>query len=204
MSRIAVVVLALVTAACVHAAPQPAARPVATRVPAFTFLDDTFAFANAIREHTPRPHPPDLYANYCFVLARGVRQFHNFARFDATAPRVDAQQYTRLVREVTSREPWDPPLPPAERIVIPGFPNLRALSAAEEGAVKAGLNGRFWTLVHCTNWRVTMPLPDGQQAALLDEVLDELAAGRLVQLLITNWPKHELNHTVIAYAYRDV
>src|SRR5262249_24614224 len=162
------------------------------------------AVGNASGEHSARPHPPDLYANYCFVLARGVRQFHNFARFDATAPRVDAQQYTRLVREVTSREPWDPPLPPAERIVIPGFPNLRALSAAEEGAVKAGLNGRFWTLVHWTNWRVTMPLPDGHQAAVLDEVLDELAAGRLVQLLITNWPKHELNHTVIAYAYRDV
>ena len=204
MSRIAVVALALVTAACVHAPAQLAARPVATSVPAFSFTDDTFAFANAIREHTPRPHPPDLYANYCFVLARGLRQFHKFARFDPTAARVDAQEYTRLVRAVTSREPWDPSLPAAERVVIPGFANLRAFSAAEEGAVKAGLNARFWTLVHWTNWRVTMPLPDGHQAAVLDEVLDRIAAGGLVQLLITNWPKHELNHTVIAYAYRDV
>jgi hypothetical protein len=47
-----------------------------------------------------------------------------------------------------------------------------------------------------------MPVPDGHQAAVLDEVLDELAAGRLVQLLVTNWPKPELNHTVVAYAYR--
>src|SRR5689334_14447087 len=190
MSRIAVVALALVTAACVHAPAQLAARPVATSVPAFSFTDDTFAFANAIREHTPRPHPPDLYANYCFVLARGLRQFHKFARFDPTAARVDAQEYTRLVRAVTSREPWDPSLPAAERVVIPGFANLRAFSAAEEGAVKAGLNARFWTLVHWTNWRVTMPLPDGHQAAVLDEVLDRVAAGGLVQLLITNWPKH--------------
>src|SRR5688572_31864769 len=34
------------------------------------------------------------------------------------------------------------------------------------------------------------------------EVMDELDAGRLVQLLVTNWPKPELNHTVVAYAYR--
>jgi len=202
MSRIAVVALALVTAACVHAPAQLAARPVAVSVPVFRFADDTFAFPNIIRERYP--HVPDLYANYCFVLARAVRQFHQFARFDATAPRLDAGEYTRLVRAVSSRAPWEPPLLPAERVVIPGFANLRTFSAAEETAVKAGLNSRFWTLVHWTNWRVTMPLPDGHQEAVLDEVLGELAAGRLVQLLITNWPKHEVNHTVVAYAYRDV
>lgn len=202
MSRIAVVALALVTAACVHAPAQLAARPVATSVPAFSFADDTFAFANLIRERQPRV--PDLYANYCFVLARAMRQFHQFARFDPTAPRVDPQDYTRRVRAVSRRAPWEPPLPPAERVVIPGFANLRAFSAAEEAAVKAGLDSRFWTLVHWTNWRVTMPVPDGHQVAVLDEVIDELAAGRLVQLLITNWPKYELNHTVVAYGYRDV
>ena len=108
----------------------------------------------------------------------------------------------RRVRAVAAHAPWQPPLPPAERVVIPGFANLRAFSAAEEAAVKAGLNARFWTLVHWTNWRTTMPVPDGHQAEILDEVLDELAAGRLVQLLVTNWPKPELNHTVVAYGYR--
>jgi len=39
---------------------------------------------------------------------------------------------------------------------------------------------------------------------VLDEVLAELAAGRLVQLLVTNWPKQELSHTVVAYGYRGV
>jgi len=32
--------------------------------------------------------------------------------------------------------------------------------------------------------------------------MDELDAGRLVQLLVTNWPTPELNHTVVTYAYR--
>jgi len=202
MSRIAVVVLALVTAACAHAPVSPAAAAAATSVPAFSFADDTFAFPNMIRARNPRT--PELYANYCFVLARAVRQFHQFARFDPTAPRVETGEYVRRVREVTSRHPWEPPLPPAERVVIPGFGNLRAFSAAEEAAVKAGLGPRFWTWVHWTNWRVTMPVPDGHQAAVLEEVLDELAAGRLVQLLITNWPKQELSHTVVVYAARPV
>jgi len=200
MSRIAVVALALVTAACAHAPVRPQGRPTAATVPAFSFADDTFAFANMVRAH--HPHADDLYANYCFVLGRALRQFQQFARFDAAAPRVDADEYTRRVRAVTSHAPWQSPLPPGERVVIPGFASLRAFSAAEETAVKAGLNSRFWTLVHWTNWRTTLPVPDGHQAAVLDEVLAELAAGRLVQLLVTNWPKPELNHTVVAYGYR--
>jgi hypothetical protein len=202
MSRIAVVVLALVTAACASASARPVTRPAAASVPAFSFASDTFSFPNMIRARDP--HRPDLYANYCFVLARALRQFHQFARFEPAAPRLDADEYTRRVHEITSRAPWEPPLPPDQRVVIPGFANLRALSAAEEAAVKAGLSGRFWTWVHWSNWRVTMPVPDGHQAAVLDQVRDEVAAGRLVQLLVTNWPKQELNHTVVAYGYRDV
>src|SRR5438876_11760670 len=202
MSRIAVVALVLVTAACAHAPVRPTARPAAASVPAFSFADDTFAFANDIRARHPDGH--DRYANSCFVLARAARQFHRFARFDPAAPRVDAEEYARRVRAVSGHAPWEPSLPPAERVVIPGFASLRAFSAAEEAAVKAGLGSRFWTFVHWTNWRVTMPVPDGHQAAVLDEVLAELAAGRLVQLLVTNWPKQELNHTVVAYAYRGV
>jgi hypothetical protein len=204
MARIALLALALLTAACALARPgaPPGPRPAAAVVPAFTFADDTFAFANLIRAR--HPDVDDLYANYCFVLARAIRQFHQFARFDPAAPRVAHEEYARRVRAVTSRPPWEPALPDAERVVIPGFASLRAFSAAEEAVVKAALGPRFWTLVHWTNWRVTMPVPDGHQAAVLEEVLAELAAGRLVQLLVTNWPMPELNHTVVAYGYRGM
>src|SRR5207237_186777 len=141
------------------------ARPAAASGPGVSVADDTFAFPNMVRAHDP--HAEHLYANYCFVLGRGLRQFHQFARFDASAPRVDADEYTRRVRAVAAHAPWQPPLPPAERVVIPGFANLRAFSAAEEASVKAGLNARFWTLVHWTNWRTTMPVPDGHQAEIL-------------------------------------
>jgi hypothetical protein len=201
--RVAVLVLALVATACAPTPARPAAvtLPDAASVPGFTFEDDTYAFRNEIRARNPGVK--GLYANYCFVLARGVRQFEQFARFDPAAPRVDAGQYERLVRAVAARAPWHPALPREERVVIPGYRSLREFSAAQEAAVKAGLGGRFWTLVHWTNWRVTYkPLPPEHQLHVLDEIRRELADGRLVQLLVTNWPKPELNHTVIAYAYR--
>jgi hypothetical protein len=177
-----------------------AAREESARPRAFSFAEDTFAFPNEIRSR--HPDATNLYANYCFVLARGVRQFFASARFDPAAPRLDHAGYVERVRRVVSRPPWAPALPQAERVVIPGYPNVRELSRAEEAAVKEGLGGRFWTLVHWTNWRVVLPVGPAHQAQVAREVVAELDAGRLVQLLVTNWPIPELNHTVVVFQYQ--
>ena len=169
---------------------------------AFAFGPDTFAFRNEIRERHPDA-PPDLYANYCFVLARGLRQFFQAARFDPAAPRVSHAEYAALVRAVAAHRPWEPALPDGERIVIPGYAHLRAFSAAEEDAVKEGLGGPVGTWFHWTNWRIALPVGAAHQAHVADEVAHELAAGRLVQLLVTNWPIPELNHSVVAYHVDD-
>ncbi|PYM20574.1 MAG: hypothetical protein DMD78_21340 [Candidatus Rokuibacteriota bacterium] len=201
MSRWLALGVALLLSACASVAPAPSAvRPDFAGVAGFTFTTDTFAFPNEIRARNPDRE--DLYANYCFVLARGLRQFFRFARFDPAAPRLAPEAYVERVRAVAAHAPWEPPAPPEARIVIPGYANLRDFSRAQEAAVKEGLGGRFWTLVHWTNWRVTFPVTRGHQATVAREVMDELDAGRMVQLLVTNWPKPELNHTVVAFAYR--
>jgi hypothetical protein len=192
-------VLLLGGCASVGLAPT-AARPGGAAVAGFSFAADTFAFPNDIRARNPERD--DLYANYCFVLARGLRQFFAFARFEPAAPRLTHAEYAERVRALTARRPWREPPPADDRVVIPGYANLREFSRAQEAAVKEGLGGRFWTLVHWTNWRVTFPVTRGHQATVAREIIDELDAGRLVQLLVTNWPKPELNHTVVAFAYR--
>ena len=191
----------LAVAACAGARgslPVVAGTGVAT--PGFVFARDTFAFRNEIRARNPGG--ADLYANYCFVLARGLRQFLLFARFDPDAPKVSHDEYVERVRHIAAFSPWRDPLPPEARIVIPGYGSLREFSRAEEAAVKAGLGSRFWTLVHWTNWRVAFPVTRGRQESVAGEIVSELRGGRLVQLLVTNLPKVELNHTVVAYAYR--
>jgi hypothetical protein len=59
------------------------------------------------------------------------------------------------------------------------------------------------TWFHWTNWRIGLPVSTAHQANVADEVARELAGGRLVQLLVTNWPNPELNHTVVAYRSDD-
>jgi hypothetical protein len=167
------------------------------------FGPDTLSFRNEIGARHPEDVEPDVYAHHCFVLARGVRQFFQFARFDPAAPRLGHADYVALVRAIADRPPWEPALPAADRVVIPGYAHLRAFSAAEEPAVKEGLGGPFWTWLHWTNWRVTVAVSRSHQAGVAERVARELATGRLVQLLVTNWPIPELNHTVIAYRFED-
>jgi hypothetical protein len=198
------VLLSLLTVALGCARPPAVAvgPPVAAgAVAGFAFATDTFAFPNEIRARNPGV--PGLYANYCFVLARAARQFFAGARFEPSAPKLDHAGYVARVRAIVARPPWAPALTAAERVVIPGYANLREFSRGEEPAVKAGLGGRFWTLVHWTNWRVTFRVTGEHQAAVAEAVRQELAAGRLVQLLVTNWPKPELNHGVVAFAFRE-
>ncbi|MGH7392950.1 MAG: hypothetical protein ACREM3_26370 [Candidatus Rokuibacteriota bacterium] len=196
--------LAILAAATACAGPRldagAVARGPAVATPGFVFARDSFAFRNEIRARNP--DADDLYANYCFVLARGLRQFFTSVRFDPAAPRITRDEYVARVRQVAARPAWGEPLPPDARVVIPGYASLRDFSRAEEDAVKEGLGGRFWTFVHWTNWRITLPVTGGHQEGVAAEIVDDLRRGRLVQLLVTNWPKPELNHTVVVYAAR--
>ena len=171
----------------------------ATSKPALRFGVDTFAFANENR--TLYRGKPDLYPNWCFVMARAITQFHRCARFDPAAPRLTSEEYTERVRQITARAPWRPSLPPGDRLVIQGYASLYEFSRAEERSVKAGLTGRFLSWIDWSNWRVVFPMPGGQQEGVARETLAELQAGRPVQWLVTNLPVLELNHTVVVYAY---
>ena len=194
------VLLALLLAGCASVAPMDAVVAQPAPPAAIRFGVDTFAFPNEGR--TKNQGKPDLYANYCFVMARGVTQFHRFARFDPAAPKLSAAAYEERVALVVSHSPWEDPRPPGERVVIPGYASLHELSRGEEKAVKAGLGTAFWTWVHWTNWRVVFPVPAAHQERVARDTLAELQAGRPVQFLVTNFPVWELNHTVLAYAYR--
>ena len=168
--------------------------------PALRFGVDTFAYRNDSRIH--HRGKPDLYASRCFVLGRAVVQFQRFARFQPGAPRLAAAEYTALVQRITRRAPWRAPLPAAERVVVPGFGSLHELTREAEAAVKAGLPRRFWTFVHWTNWRIIFPLPRAQQERVAAEIIAELQAGRPVQLLITDFPRIRVNHSVLAFDFR--
>src|SRR2546430_66456 len=88
----------------------PSSAPASLAAPGFDFGRDTFAFRNEIRAR--HPDTPDLYANYCFVLARAMRQFFLFARFDPSQPKLDPAEYVERIRLVVSEAPWHGARPP--------------------------------------------------------------------------------------------
>jgi hypothetical protein len=185
---------------CASVPSMDAAVGVTAPPAAIRFGVDTFAFPNESR--SKNHGKPDLFANYCFLMARAVTQFSRFARFDPAGPRLSPAEYETRVAQVVSHAPWQDPLPPDDRVVIPGYASLYALSRDEEHAVKAGLGSPVWTWFHWTNWRVVFPVPGAQQERVARETLAELQAGHPVQFLVTNFPTWELNHTVLAYDYR--
>jgi hypothetical protein len=197
---LSILLILLLGAGCVSAPPLVSTLRAPVPAPTLRFGVDTFAFANENR--VKYRGKPDLYANWCFVMARAITQFQRFARFEPAVPPLMAGEYTARVREITARSPWDPALPPDERVVIPGYGSLFELSQAQERAVKAGLTGRVLSWMHWTNWRVVYPMPGAQQEGVARETVAELQAGRPVQWLITNLPTIDLNHTVVVYAYR--
>ena len=168
--------------------------------PVLGFGVDTFAFRNDSRIH--HRGKPDIYCNRCFLMARAVGQFQRFARFAPDEPRLMPEAYAARVWQVIRRGAWRAPLPAARRVIIPGYPSLHAFTGAEEAAVKAGLRGRLWTLVHPTNWRMTFPSLPGQQERVARVTVAELRAGRPVQLFLTDFPRIEMNHSVLAFDYR--
>src|SRR5438445_584906 len=119
-ARLAVLLgVTLVTAACATGPlwsppPEGAADPRAT-APEFTFVSDTFAFANLIRAR--HRAEDDLYANYCFVLARGLRQFSQFARFDPALHHTVVAFESRDAGSTVDFVVWDPNDPDAPGIV---------------------------------------------------------------------------------------
>jgi hypothetical protein len=195
-----ILLLALAVAGCASSVPLDTAIQLRPGPPAIRFGVDTFAFANESRSRNWEK--PDLFANYCFVMTRAVVQFQRFARFAPGEPRLAAEEYTERVRRVVGRAPWRAPLPPGERVVIPGYASLFEFSRAQEPAIKAGLGSQLWSFLHWSNWRVAFPTTGGHQESVAADAITEIRAGRPVPFLITNFPTIELNHGVLAYDYR--
>jgi hypothetical protein len=195
---VAVVALGLLGTACASLPPPGAPTPPAER---FRIGRDSFAFANLVRAE--RPGWNDGFANYCLLMVRAANQFFRFARFAPERPPAPVAEYRRLVAEVLARPPWGPPAPEDERILIPGYPDLHALSRAHEALLKRALGSNVVSMVHWRTWRVGIAYSGDHQARLARTLVAEIEAGRPVPLMITNFPHEDLlNHAVLVVDHR--
>jgi len=172
----------------------------------FDFQGDTFSFSNdtvlryGLDEeghlHISRRDKPVEFGHRCFVLARGVLQFHKFARFDANRPKVSREEYRRLVKRVFRIPVWWPE--PRQKIVIPGYANLRAFSVAYEGLLKETLGNWIPSYVRVGNWRMAWPFPRCGQAMAARWLEHSIQVGEPRAVYLARFP--HMNHVVVVYA----
>jgi hypothetical protein len=187
------------------------ASAVPPSVSVLRFPEDVFAFANeTVWEYHAddgtgahgwtKRHPRPPFSLRCGPMVRAVRQFFTNARFDPTAPRADVATYERLVRAVMASDPRrDRP----ERIVIPGYPDLRSFSAAHAALIQQHISGAWTSQLQRGNWRMIFPFSRRHQAATMEQLRDRLAAGRPPIVHVLRFPNITLNHMVLVYAVEE-
>ena len=181
----------------------PAPRP-------FNYDTDTFSFANetvwnyvngSVQAETSRDQTRKRdYTRRCFVVTRAAVQFWKFARFDPRAAPLPADQLAARIRAVTERSVWLPALSREQRIVIPGYANLRGISAAAPGIFQANIGLGWPVYFRAGNMPIVVPVCREIEANLNDEIFRDLQMNYPTIVWLYNFPSLNMNHVVVVIA----
>ena len=183
--------------------------PAAATPVRFDFRSDVFAFSNdtvfaygtdeAGRLTMRKRETPVEFSHRCFVLARAVMQFRQFARFDPDLPRVSPLEYRRLVKKICRVPVWRTPFSPDRAVVIPGYRDLHDFSKANEHMLKEELGNWFPSYVRVGNWRMSLVFPRFGQKWAADNLTRALDRGRLQAVYLAR--SLHMNHCVVLFDY---
>jgi hypothetical protein len=175
----------------------------------FYFDRDTVSFANSTVFEYRQGHPhlrrqrekgePKRYTRRCFVLCRTTIQFQKFARFDPHAPALDDKALAARIRNVTRRAAWGKPLPLDQRVIFPGYPDLRAMSKARREVVRANIGLGWPTYFRLGNFRMLFEHDSSYHKETHANLDAALARGELFVGFLTTYPRLSINHAVLVY-----
>jgi hypothetical protein len=179
----------------------------------FDFRHDTLAFANStvfayeqgkIVSHGNPDHKEKSkrYTRRCFVMSRTVVQFYKFARFDPHASPLDDTELAKRIRDVTRKPPWHPVLPSEQRIVFPGYRDLREMSQVRTRLMQKNI-GLGWTAyVRPGNFRMFYLHSKSYQEKMHAELERALGRGDFFIGFLSDFPTLHINHSVLVYAHK--
>jgi len=179
--------------------------------PEFRFDRDTFAFQNAtvlkykdglpyLQVKASREDPANQYTRRCFVMSRTAMQFRKFARFDPSRAPLDDLELAARTRAVARSAPWGESLPENQRIVFPGYANLREMSKARAHVFQENLGSGFLTYFRPSNVRMFFEHSRKYQDTTHANLEGALSSGDLFVGFLSTYPKLSINHTVLVYA----
>jgi hypothetical protein len=179
----------------------------------FGFDRDTFAFENAtvlkykngvpfLRARSNSDDPPNRYTRRCFVMTRTVMQFRKFARFDPHGAPLNDQELAARVRAITHRAAWREPLPENQRVVFPGYANLREMSKKRGSVLQQNIGSGFVTYFRPSNSRMFYQHSRKYQEETHANLKAALARGDLFIGYLSTYPRLSINHAVLIYAQK--
>ena len=177
----------------------------------FRFDRDTLSFQNAtvlkykdgvpfLRARSASDDPANKYTRRCFVMTRTAMQFCKFARFDPRGAPLDDKALAARVRSVTRRQAWAAPLPENQRIVFPGYGNLRQMSEARARVFQENIGSGFITYFRPSNGRMLFQHSRKYQERTHTNLDAALSRGDVFIGYLSTYPKLSINHAVLVYA----
>jgi len=178
----------------------------------FRFDRDTFAFANqtvfeyhegyaSLRKSSATKR--DAYNRHCFVMSRTALQFKKFARFEPRNVPLDNASLAARIRDVTRRPTWMEPLPDDQRIVFPGYKDLKDMSKARRELVQLNIGHGWPSYFRISNARMMFQDGAGYQERTHARLNSALARGELFVAFLTTYPRFSINHSVLIYKLKS-
>lgn len=174
----------------------------------FAFETDTFAYANELVwiyyyddegewKHSANEPKPD-YTHHCYVVARSARQFFQYADFDASLPKTDHESYHHLIKQVIARDP-SRDSESDDRVVIPGYADLREFSTAHEQLLKDTCGKASQSYFQRGNWRMIFPFSRSHQEKEAEALATAISNNRSPVVHLLTFPKIKINHAILLF-----
>jgi hypothetical protein len=179
---------------------------------AFRFDRDTFGFANqTVFEYheghaslrIPSATKRDAYNRHCFVMCRTAMQFKKFARFDPRSAPLDDTTLADRIRAVTHHPAWTESLPENQRIVFPGYKDLKEMSKARRELVQLNIGHGWPSYFRISNARMMFQDGAGYQEKTHARLNTVLTRGELFVAFLTTYPRLSINHSVLIYKLKS-
>jgi hypothetical protein len=104
---------------------------------------------------------------------------------------------------VTRQAAWTEPLPENQRIVFPGYKDLKEMSKAHRELVQLNIGHGWPSYFRMSNARMLFQDGTGYQERTHAYLNAALARGELFVAFLTTYPRFSINHSILIYKLKS-